>query len=633
MFSALGLFKNVPCPRVKDCSFPSCIFSHLEVEAEDVQKATKEYDPFSAGRISPPPTKRRRIASPEEQTQREVIPPTVPSAIPTLRNPGLHQPVPDDAFNGQPKNVLKPSTKLPSSVTAQQSKVLPNSTKKDVSPPPLRKSKASIQPAKKVFKVETLTPRNVSKAPALLKTRLSVLQALHKQAQDQNQKLHAADEKWKAFILDEQELIRFALDEEEKATKLGDDIYRNAMAQKVLRIKKMKTEEWLNEIKVWAGFDTGTASNSQITNKIEMPASSTRHLSVSEEIALLQRLRTPLEGLEKFGYVTTQPTTSEIVAAKAAMESAAGFEKCDRCGTRFQVFPGRDEDGRLTSHGVCRYHWARINRGASAKTDKIVGRSEASFPCCNQLEGSEGCTEGETHVFNVKHPPRLASILQFEHTPQLKVTSLVAPLSFDCEMGYTTLGMEVIRLTAVTWPEARVVVDVLVRPYGEILDLNTRFSGVTREAYANALAYEPSSGPQTPDLQKVGSPAIARQLLFDHLTPETPLLGHAIDNDLNVCRIIHPFVIDTVLLYPHPRGLPIRFSLKVLAQKYLSRGIQTGGEAGHDSSEDAIATGDLVRHKVGEIWATLHHQGWKFVDGVLKQPLDGQREDKTTAML
>lgn len=624
MFSALGLFKSTPCPRVKDCNIPCCIFSHLELDADAIPQTTKEYDPFSAGRISPPPAKRRRLATPEGETRSQAVPSAISHATPLTRKPAQRQPALADGSKESVKNGTIPSVSLISSVSKQQSKVPPSSTR-EVSPPPLRKAKTSVQPAKKAFKVESLTPRNVARAPAMLKTRLSVLQALHKQAQEQNHKLISADGKWKPFVLDEQELIRFALDEEEAATKLGESIYRNAMAQAVLRIKKMKTEEWVDRIKSWTGFGSAATQNPKAASNNDLPTPSTRQLSAGEETILLQKLKTPLEGLEKYGYVTSPPTASEVAAAKAAMTSAAGFEKCDRCGTRFQVFPGRDEQGRLTSHGRCRYHWARINRAASSKTDRIVGRSEASFPCCNQLEGSEGCTEGETHVFNVKHPPRLASVLQFEHTPQPDNTYSATPLSFDCEMGYTTLGMEVIRLTAVTWPEGRVIVDVLVRPYGEILDLNTRFSGVTWETYANAVAYEPNTEPRSTELRKVGSPASARQLLFDHLTPDTPLLGHAIDNDLNVCRIIHPFVVDTVLLYPHPRGLPIRFSLKVLTQKYLSRGIQTGGEAGHDSSEDAIATGDLVRHKVGDFWTTLHHEGWRFVGGLLKQPLDIQK--------
>lgn len=637
MFSALGLFKNIPCPRLEDCNLPSCIFSHLVLQEEHATGTTKEYDPFSAGQSSPqsspPAPKRRRIASPERRTEPKCALHAVPSDLAAPQTPSQLQTSPDEGTKGLPRSDANHSRKTLSTASPQQSKVTPSSMKREVSPPPIKKSRPSLPPAKKEFKVESLTPRNVAKAPAMLKTRLAILQAVHKQVQDQNRKLVAADNKWKPFILDEQELIRFSLDEEEAATKLGDSIYRNAMAQKVLRIRKMTTEEWVKMVKTWSGVDLKTDQNTTIANKNGSPAPSARQLSMSEEITLLQKLRTPLEGLENFGYVTTEPTASEIKAAEVAVATAAGFEKCDRCGTRFQVFPGRDDQGRLTSHGTCRYHWARSNRAASAKTDKIVGRSEASFPCCNQLEGSEGCTEASTHVFNVKHPPRLASILQFKRTPRPDVESPGTPLSFDCEMGYTTLGMEVIRLTAVTWPEGRVVVDVLVRPYGEILDLNTRFSGVTREAYANAVEYEPGTEPQPGDLRKVGSPAIARQLLFDRISPDTPLLGHAIENDLNVCRIIHPFVVDTVLLYPHPRGLPIRYSLKVLAQKYLSRGIQTGGEAGHDSSEDAIATGDLVRQKTRDLWTTLLHEGWKFVEGTLKGPEGYEADARTPAML
>ncbi|KEF55011.1 uncharacterized protein A1O9_08664 [Exophiala aquamarina CBS 119918] len=637
MFSALGLFKNTPCPRLEDCSLPNCIFSHLVPEDEDAAGTTQEYDPFSAGQISPqsspPAPKRRRIASPGRQVEPKYAPHAVPNDGAALQKPSQHPTSPNDGIKGSSRSDVYPSRKSLSTVSAQQSKVTPSSAKREVSPPPTKRSRPSLPPVKKEFKIESLTPRNVAKAPAMLKTRLAVLQAVHKQVQDQNRKLAVADNKWKAFVLDDQELIRFSLDEEEAATKLGDSIYRNAMAQKVLRIKKMTTEEWVKMVKTWSGVDPEQDQNTPAANKNGSPAPSARQLSMSEEITLLQRLRTPLEGLENYGYVTKEPTASEITAAEVAVASAAGFEKCDRCGTRFQVFPGRDEQGRLTSHGTCRYHWARANRAASSKSDKIVGRSEASFPCCNQLEGSEGCTEASTHVFNVKHPPRLASILQFMRTPQSDVESPGIPLSFDCEMGYTTLGMEVIRLTAVTWPEGRVVVDVLVRPFGEILDLNTRFSGVTREAYANAVEYEPGTELQPGDIRKVGSPAVARQLLFDRLSPDTPLLGHAIENDLNVCRIIHPFVVDTVLLYPHPRGLPIRFSLKVLAQKYLSRGIQTGGEAGHDSSEDAIATGDLVRQKTRDLWTTLLHEGWKFVGGALKGPGGFEADARTPPVL
>jgi hypothetical protein len=52
----------------------------------------------------------------------------------------------------------------------------------------------------------------------------------------------------------------------------------------------------------------------------------------------------------------------------------------------------------------------------------------------------------------------------------------------------------------------------------------------------------------------------------------------------------------------------------------LNRAIQTGGAQGHDSREDAVATGDLVRVKVGEKWKQMRATGWKLVDGEIVPP-------------
>ncbi|KIX05100.1 uncharacterized protein Z518_05972 [Rhinocladiella mackenziei CBS 650.93] len=643
MFSALGLFKNIPCPRQYDCGLPSCIFSHsppaISPEAHDSLESAQEYDPFSAGEISPPIPKRRRLGSAQQYCESEDVAPLI-SSPPNCRDPrpSAQRGAPESKTAGSPLKGGKTSTQPPRSSGHMQKKEMPTSITRAVSPPPTQESNLTVlHSTRKPVKVESLIPRNVAKAPAVLKMRLAVLQKLHDQMQVQNRKLAEGDEKWRSMVLNDQELITFALDEEEAATKLGENIYKNSMTQKVLRIKKITTEEWIKTVTEW----TGTASRVQAEEKSTAKppdAIAAGFSSVSEQIAVLKHLRTPLEGMERFGYVTSKPTASEVASARAAVAAAAGYENCDRCGTRFQVFPGRDENGRLASHGKCRYHWARPNRTARLRTDRILGQSAAMFPCCNQLEGSEGCVEADTHVFCVKDPKRLADVLQFEHTPAKSDVRGRPPVSFDCEMAYTTLGMEVIRVTAVSWPQGRLLFDVLVRPYGEILDLNTRFSGVTVESYANALPYSPPSTEaghvsttgsrldigQQP---RVGSPAMARQLLFDHLSPDTPLIGHAIENDLNVCRVIHPFVIDTVLLYPHPRGLPIRYGLKALSQQYLSRGIQTGGEAGHDSKEDAVATADLVSVKVAQKWRMMQHEGWKFVEGMLMSPEETEGEE------
>lgn len=123
----------------------------------------------------------------------------------------------------------------------------------------------------------------------------------------------------------------------------------------------------------------------------------------------------------------------------------------------------------------------------------------------------------------------------------------------------------------------------------------------------------------------VQSISAARDLLFQQLSPKTPLIGHALENDLNAVRIIHPTIIDTVLLYPHPRGLPIRHGLKYLAKTYLEKDIQMGGAQGHDSKEDARAAGDLVRFRVAEKWKRMRQEGWTVTDGVFNPPKSGSK--------
>ena len=340
-------------------------------------------------------------------------------------------------------------------------------------------------------------------------------------------------------------------------------------------------------------------------------------LTLEQEIALLRHIQTPVEGLAD--YVTTPPPESEIAKAKMGLQTSAGQEVCDRCRSRFTVFPGRNEAGKLTSGGHCRYHWAKLPKFAA----------DATYECCGNGAGSEPCSTAPSHVFKVTDPKRLASILQFEETPKQSDELLARAISIDCEMGYTTLGMEMIRLSALSWPEAEDLIDVLVRPIGEVLDLNTRFSGVSLDQFNKAIPYgtKPEEGADSAsedgelesELMKVESPAAARKLLFDKIGRNTALIGHAIDNDLNVLRVIHPFIVDTVLLYPHPRGLPAKYGLKMLTNKYLNRNIQDR-QTGHDSKEDAEATGELVRLKVHEKWKKMRGEGWTFEQDSLIPP-------------
>ena len=661
MFTSTRLFANVPCPQRDGCTLNNCIFSH-ESAQDLTSKGIGLHDPLDAGEPTPPHPKRRRVDSSKGKSQRGQL---LGNKVTGDANPldgNLEHTQGDTRTTAAHTSTLRGTISVPSS-----SNNALTSTKRSISPPSSRNkeegtvprirnaaaraiSSLGAQPATMTPQPkETLNPRMIAKTPAPHGTRLLLLKKIHDSYKMLNDQLSKQKDVQAGLVLSQDELIVMSLDEEEQiALQNGNhDIYRSVIGGRIRAIGKYKLDEW--KCLVLGKFKQKylPALESRKPIKTEVSSLSTG-LSTTEEVALLRHLRTPLQGLEAHGYVTSPPSDADIAAARDGVKAAAGWETCDRCSTRFQVFPGRNEQGQLTSKGSCRYHWAKIYRPIRQKNDHITGQQEPSYPCCSGSVGSSGCTNGGTHVYKVSEAKRMASILQFERTPLPKDQARSRPpVSFDCEMAYTALGMELVRLTAVSWPKGTNLLDVLVRPQGEVLDFNSRFSGVTKDMFSKAVPYG-TEAPRLGDsgsedgelesepLQKVDSPMAARQLLFELLTPDTPLLGHAIDNDLNTCRVIHPFIIDTVLLFPHPRGLPIRYGLKMLTNKYLGRSIQAGGALGHDSREDAQATGDLVHFKVGEKWRQMRREGWTLIKGVLNPPKDevkistGPRASKRT---
>ncbi|XP_008571616.1 PREDICTED: putative RNA exonuclease NEF-sp isoform X4 [Galeopterus variegatus] len=128
-----------------------------------------------------------------------------------------------------------------------------------------------------------------------------------------------------------------------------------------------------------------------------------------------------------------------------------------------------------------------------------------------------------------------------------------------CEMCLTSKGRELMHITLVA-EGGCCVMDELVKPENKILDYLTSFSGITKKIL----------NPVTTKLRDV------QRQLKGLLPPDAVLVGHSLDLDLRALKMIHPYVIDTSLLYVRKQGR--RFKLKFLAKAILGiyNSVQTG---------------------------------------------------------
>ncbi|XP_047906029.1 exonuclease GOR-like isoform X2 [Anser cygnoides] len=241
---------------------------------------------------------------------------------------------------------------------------------------------------------------------------------------------------------------------------------------------------------------------------------------------------------------------------------------CCRCGEIFTVSSGKR---RLKE---CSYHSGRVLE------QKVPGGLEKRYSCCEGIVGSAGCQIAKLHVHDGRKEKLYGFVKTLIKSPPSDRNHGIYAL--NCNMCYTTQGLELTRVTVVD-DKLQVVYDTFVKPDSEVVDYNTRFSGVTEDDLKNT----------TTTLRDV------QAILLNMFSADTILIGHSLENDLFALKLIHDTVVDTSLVFPHRLGLPHKRALQSLMADYLMR-IHQGDVDGHNSSEDAIACMELILWKVKE---------------------------------
>lgn len=252
-------------------------------------------------------------------------------------------------------------------------------------------------------------------------------------------------------------------------------------------------------------------------------------------------------------------------------KESTGVERtCVRCNTGFFI----TENEYLTKER-CNYHWGRIQ--------------QAHFSCCKKTPGSIGCTSSKLHVWNGTVAGINEPLEGFKSTKSSKKEKKRNVYALDCEMCYTVKGLELCKVTILGF-DGTIVYDHFVKPDNEVIDYNTRYSGVTENEV---------NSPKSKTFSEV------QKDLLNLVTEDSILVGHGLDNDLRVLKLLHSKIVDTALIFPHERGFPFRYSLKYLMSTHLQKQIQTS-TVGHDPYEDAFSCLELINFKIKS------HHGKKY---------------------
>lgn len=175
-----------------------------------------------------------------------------------------------------------------------------------------------------------------------------------------------------------------------------------------------------------------------------------------------------------------------------------------------------------------------------------------------------------------------------------EVTNNSPMFGVDCEMCLTANGCNELTRISVVNEQYKCIYETFVLPETPIVNYLTPYSGITAEMLASVTK-------TLRDVQKD---------LRELFPSDAILVGQSLNCDLFVMKMMHPYVIDTSLIYNISGDRKIKSKLKTLSHEFLGETIQNN-PLGHDSIEDAVSSLKLAQLKL--------KRGIDFGDAVLSR--------------
>lgn len=356
--------------------------------------------------------------------------------------------------------------------------------------------------------------------------------------------------------------------------------YQHSIKMLMFNLKKHGTEDGKQRKAAVAAAAAAPSSS--------VPASATAPVDHLKE---LSDLCIPLQRLKRHNYVL------DIPSLPSPDYSLPKTVDCSHCGVKFNI-------AEISKPVSCTFHPGKLQTSTYNnfnKGKKVYGTDYTNrfHSCCSETKGqSNGCKKLDHHVYKFNSPVDLhlskpfwkinamRSSLQIkdDSKAQLLRKEKIKAVGIDCEMCYTDKGFEMMKLSVVDFRTEKKLLDSIIHPDGDlIIDLNTHVSGVS-EIPQSALTFDEA------------------MIKLAQLTDEdTIIVGHGLENDLNVLRLIYPRIVDTAILFSENQvDVRRKDPLKKLAWSFLSENIQ-GRE--HDSLEDAIVPIRIVKKHLERLHA------------------------------